>query len=92
MNNARAVIELSKDDEWETPPELLKNVCTQHQVFPELDVCCTNQNHKCDYWFTKQEDALTKDWTKYFFIPYQHHNEGNLLVFCYIFYYKPHKS
>ena len=51
----------SKTDEWETPQELFDRLDCIHQF--EVDVCATEMNTKCGFWFDKQNDALLKDWS-----------------------------
>lgn len=50
----------SKSDEWSTPQyvydELDKEFCFT------LDPCATKGNHKCDKYFTKEDDGLSHSW------------------------------
>lgn len=48
------------DDEYGTPDDLFKEVCTFHGVTPELDVCADKLNRKCNMYLS---DALEEDWT-----------------------------
>ena len=53
----------SKDDEYETPPELVELLCKQFHVTPIIDVAATNSNRKFTIFFSKEDDALKQDWT-----------------------------
>lgn len=53
----------SKSDEWETPQEVF-NVLNDEFHF-NLDPCATDENHKCDKYFTKEDDGLSKTWGGY---------------------------
>ena len=62
-------------DDWETPPELFFDACAKYNVFPELDVCATEQNTKCSKWYekggssdSKRSDAKKVSWTEDFFM------------------------
>jgi phage N-6-adenine-methyltransferase len=50
----------SKSDSWETPQSLF-NELNQEFHFT-LDVCATNENTKCNIWFTPWLDGLDQDW------------------------------
>lgn len=56
----------SMTDEWETPQDLFDRL-DQEFCF-DLDPCANETNHKCEKYFTKKEDGLTKNWggTAYF--------------------------
>jgi site-specific DNA-methyltransferase (adenine-specific) len=62
------VINLSKDDEYETPPDLFKQACADYGIFPKLDVCATEENTKCIEYIEPSEDALSRDWIDHFFM------------------------
>lgn len=47
----------SKNYEWETPPELVKNI-EEYYGKIELDVCATEENAKAPEYYTKKEDGL----------------------------------
>jgi site-specific DNA-methyltransferase (adenine-specific) len=68
---SRAVKHLSiieKNDEWGTPFEMLRNAVDEFQISPKLDVCANFYNKKFDYYFTKEDNALTKEWDEDFFM------------------------
>ena len=50
------------DDEYETPPELVELLCEKFNVQPKLDVAATDENHKFDVYFTKEDNAIIQDW------------------------------
>ena len=58
MNND--VLFSSKTDNWETPPEVFKYLDNEFKF--TLDPCASNENHKCDKYFTKEENGLLQDW------------------------------
>lgn len=46
--------------EWETPQWLFNDL---NQVYGfTLDVCASEQNRKCDAYYTKEQDGLKKKW------------------------------
>jgi site-specific DNA-methyltransferase (adenine-specific) len=50
----------TSSDEWETPQDLFNKLNDQYHF--TLDLCATDQNHKCNQYFTKQQDGLKQDW------------------------------
>jgi len=56
------------NDEYGTPLTLLYQACQTYDVHPKLDVAASRINHVCDRYFTKQDDALTKEWDEDFFL------------------------
>ena len=53
----------SKTPEWETPQDLFDGLNEEFDFL--LDVCATKENAKCENYFTKEDDGLSKDWRKY---------------------------
>lgn len=51
----------SKSDEWETPRDIF-NLLRQEFAF-ERDVASTGDNHLCERYWTKEDDALKIDWS-----------------------------
>lgn len=51
---------LSNTNEWETPQELFDELNKEFEF--TLDPCSTNDNHKCEKFFTKEQDGLSKSW------------------------------
>lgn len=54
------VLYSSKSEEWETPQELFDDL-DRHFHFT-LDPCATHENHKCDRYFTKEQNGLMQAW------------------------------
>ena len=50
----------SKTDLWETPQEFFDALDEEFHF--ELDVCATNENAKCDCYFTREQDGLNQEW------------------------------
>ena len=57
----------SKSDEWETPQDIFNALHSEFHF--TLDACATEQNHKCERFFTLSQDGLLQDW-------------GGCVVFC----------
>lgn len=50
----------SNSAEWGTPSELFNQLNNEFHF--TLDPCANEVNHKCDKYFTKEQDGLTKNW------------------------------
>ena len=50
----------SESNEWETPQDLYNELNKQYRF--TLDPCATPSNAKCDNFYTKQDDGLSKSW------------------------------
>lgn len=50
----------SATDEWSTPQDLFDKLNAIHGF--TLDVCATHENAKCERYFTKDDDGLSKVW------------------------------
>lgn len=50
----------SNSDEWATPQEIF-DLLNREFCF-NLDPCATSENHKCERYFTKEDDGLSKNW------------------------------
>lgn len=57
----------SNSCEWETPPELFEKLDREFHF--TLDPCASAENHKCDKFYTINDDGLSQDW-------------GREVVFC----------
>jgi len=57
MNNGMFT---SKTDEWETPQDFFDE--WNRQFHFTLDACANEKNHKCDKYYTKEDNGLLKDW------------------------------
>lgn len=49
-----------KSDEWSTPQEVFDSLDAEFHF--TLDPCATDENHKCECYYTKAKDGLTKNW------------------------------
>ena len=52
----------SKSDEWATPQELFDQLNREFNF--SLDPCATDENHKCDKYYTKEIDGLAQSWAR----------------------------
>jgi phage N-6-adenine-methyltransferase len=50
----------SVSDEWETPGEFFDAINRAFHF--DLDVCATRANAKCERYYTKEEDGLSRAW------------------------------
>lgn len=50
----------SNSDEWATPQDLYDKLDAEFHF--NLDPCASKDNHKCTYFFTKDQDGLQKNW------------------------------
>lgn len=61
MNKSQADVLFSSDSaEWETPQAFF-DVLNKKWHFT-LDPCATHANHKCEKYFTKEDDGLRQSW------------------------------
>jgi len=51
----------SKNDEWETPRAFYNKLNNKYNF--TLDPCATHKNHKCEKYYTIEEDGLSQNWT-----------------------------
>lgn len=51
----------SKETEWETPQDFFDALDAEFRF--TLDPCASVTNHKCDKYFTKDENGLLQDWS-----------------------------
>lgn len=47
-------------DEWETPLDTFQDLDREFHF--DLDACASHENYKCDMYYTKEDDGLSKDW------------------------------
>lgn len=75
MGNIPGVPSSSKDD-WRTPKKLFRELEKQHGPFT-LDAAASDNNHLCDRYFTKKDNALIQRWEGFVWVnpPY-----GNMLA------------
>lgn len=50
----------SETDDWATPPEVF--AALDQEFHFDLDPCADESNHKCDRFFTVQNDGLKQSW------------------------------
>jgi phage N-6-adenine-methyltransferase len=50
----------SKSDDWSTPQWLFDKLDSIYKF--TLDPAASHENHKCDQYYTKEDDGLTKSW------------------------------
>lgn len=50
----------SKTDEWATPQDFFDQLNKEFHF--TLDPCANKQNHKCEKFYTKEQDGLSQDW------------------------------
>lgn len=53
----------SRSEDWATPPEFFSRLDAVFHF--RLDACASEKNAKCERYFTKQQDALPRDWFPY---------------------------
>ena len=58
----------SLTDEWGTPIGLYVGMCKEFDILPELDVCATPTNSKCEKFYDKNIDGLLQPWSCDFFM------------------------
>ena len=51
----------SNTGEWETPQDLFDELNREFNF--TLDPCATKENAKCEKFYTKEDDGLSKDWS-----------------------------
>ena len=51
---------LHESDEWYTPTDFFEELNKEFNF--NLDPCATDDNHKCDKYFTREEDGLSQNW------------------------------
>lgn len=50
----------SKSDDWATPQDFFDELNKEFDF--TLDPCADDKNHKCEKYFTKEQDGLSKSW------------------------------
>ena len=51
----------SKTDQWETPQDFFDQLDKEFHF--TLDPCADGSNHKCEKYYTKEQDGLKQDWS-----------------------------
>ncbi len=49
-----------KSDEWATPDEVFNELDKEFHF--DLDPCSTVENHKCEDYYTMEDDGLSQNW------------------------------
>lgn len=49
-----------ESDEWATPQTLFDELNAEFEF--NLDPCATEENHKCETYYTEKENGLDQDW------------------------------
>lgn len=50
----------NKSDDWATPTEFFDELNNEFRF--TLDPCASRDNHKCERYFTKEQDGLKQNW------------------------------
>ena len=50
----------SKTDNWATPQDFFDRLDQEFRF--DLDPCADEENHKCETYFTKEDDGLAQSW------------------------------
>jgi phage N-6-adenine-methyltransferase len=58
----QSVMFSSQNGEWETPPEVFNPLNDEFHFV--LDVCASDLNHKCDEYFTMEDDCFRQSWVR----------------------------
>jgi phage N-6-adenine-methyltransferase len=53
----------SNSNEWSTPQDFFDELNKEFDF--NLDPCATDENHKCDKYFTQKDDGLKQSWDGY---------------------------
>lgn len=54
------VMGMSQSDQWATPQDFFDKLDAEFHF--TLDPCADDGNHKCDRYYTREQDGLTQDW------------------------------
>lgn len=54
------VMYMSRSNEWATPQSFFDELDREFHF--NLDPCATDQNHKCERYFTSENDGLSQNW------------------------------
>jgi site-specific DNA-methyltransferase (adenine-specific) len=50
----------SNKDDWSTPENFFKALDEEFHF--DLDPCASHENHKCNKYYTAEDDGLRQDW------------------------------
>lgn len=68
---SKAILHLQNiniQDEYGTPLGLYRKALFDFDILPCLDVCATEENRRCENFFSKFNDALDENWYEDFFM------------------------
>jgi phage N-6-adenine-methyltransferase len=71
-----------KKQDWETPTELFDRWTTKLALTPILDVCADNDSSKCERYYDKDDDALSKDWLYPWFMNPPYDEDGKWVKYA----------
>ena len=54
------VMYMNKSNEWATPQSFFDELNKEFHF--DLDPCATDENHKCERYFTQETDGLSQNW------------------------------
>ena len=66
-SKSRAVLHLQKisvKDEYGSPQDLVSQACAKYKINIKIDYAGSDKLHVVDRYYTKQDNALTKEWTE----------------------------
>lgn len=55
-----ATVYQNSSDEWSTPQDLFDQLDAEFHF--TVDAAASDENHKCDRYYTKEQDGLVQDW------------------------------
>lgn len=58
----------SLSDEYETPDDVFIELCEKYNIYPDTDVCATDDNTKCTGYINEEMNCLTHN--------FEYHDEG----------------
>lgn len=73
----------SAKEDWATPQDFYDKLDEEFHF--DLDPCSSHENHKCENYFTKEDNGLEKDWgghTVFCNPPYGRENTSNWIEKC----------
>lgn len=61
--NYKQTLRTKGTDEWATPDKTYQDLDREFHF--DLDPCASHDNHKCDLYYTAEDDGLSKNWGGY---------------------------
>ena len=71
-------------DNYETPQKIFNEICDTFRIYPKLDVCATEQNSKCDQYFSKSDNSFLQNWSQDFFMNCPYSNCKKWVKYAYL--------